>query len=60
MQDLKKSKSHGIGDRHFSALCQFLRGVREQRWQQDHAEFIAAYNQTVEKEGLPLEQWRAF
>lgn len=60
MQDVEKSGGHGIGDQHFSRLCQFLRDERAQRWQQDHAEFIAAYNQTVEKEGLPLEQWRAF
>lgn len=41
-------------------LRELVRGEREQRWQQDHAEFIAAYNETVEKEGLPLEKWRTF
>ena len=41
-------------------LRELVRSERERRWQQDHAEFIAAYNQTVEKEGLPLEKWRTF
>jgi len=41
-------------------LRELVRGERERRWQQDHAEFIAAYNETVEKEGLPLEKWRTF
>lgn len=26
----------------------------------EHAEFIAAYNQMIEQEGLPLDQWRTF
>lgn len=33
---------------------------RERRWLAEHAEFISAYNQTVESEGLPLEQYRTF
>ena len=41
-------------------LRELMRGEREQHWQMDHAEFIAAYNETVEKEGLPLEKWRRF
>ena len=41
-------------------LRELVRGERERRWQQEHADFIAAYNQTVEREGLPLEQWRTF
>ena len=46
------------------ACDQYLRGLvraeRERRWQHDHADFVAAYNQTVDTEGLPLDQWRAF
>ncbi len=36
--------------------------LREQniRWKSEHADFIAAYNATIEKEGLPLEAWRTF
>lgn len=41
-------------------LRELVRGERERRWQQEHAEFIAAYNQLVEQEDLPLEQWRMF
>ncbi|MDT4290174.1 type II toxin-antitoxin system CcdA family antitoxin [Methylomonas sp. MO1] len=44
-------------DRH---LRELVRGERERRWQQEHAEFIAAYNQTIEQDGLPLDEWRSF
>lgn len=59
---LTEAKALGIN---ISQACgQYLRepvrSEREQRWQQDYAEFIAAYNETVEKEGLPLEKWRTF
>jgi antitoxin CcdA len=30
------------------------------RWRADHADFIAAYNATIETEGLPLDEWRTF
>jgi antitoxin CcdA len=33
---------------------------RERRWLKEHADFIAAYNETIEAEGLPLEQYRSF
>ncbi|PPK77236.1 post-segregation antitoxin CcdA [Methylobacter tundripaludum] len=39
---------------------QFLRELHEQLWLQDNADFIAAYNQTVADEGLPLDSWRSF
>ncbi len=39
---------------------QFLRELREQLWKQDNVDFIAAYNQTVADEGLPLDSWRTF
>ncbi|NCA87772.1 MAG: post-segregation antitoxin CcdA [Gammaproteobacteria bacterium] len=32
----------------------------ERRWRKDHADFIAAYNRMIEREGLPLEEWRPF
>jgi len=41
-------------------LRELVRNERERRWQQDHADFIAAYNQTVADEGLPLDSWRSF
>ncbi len=41
-------------------LRELVRGEREKRWQHEHAEFIAAYNQTLEQDGLPLDEWRSF
>ncbi|MGD0960629.1 MAG: type II toxin-antitoxin system CcdA family antitoxin [Methylomonas sp.] len=41
-------------------LRELVRSERERRWQSEHAEFIAAYNQTLERQGLPLEEWRMF
>lgn len=59
---LAEAKAMGIN---ISQACdQFLRNLvreeRERRWQEENADFIAAYNQTVDTEGLPLEQWRTF
>lgn len=33
---------------------------QERRWRAEHADFIAAFNATIEAEGLPLDQWRTF
>ena len=59
---LSEAKALGIN---LSQACdQFLRELvrkeREQRWLEENAEFIAAYNQSVETEGLPLDEWRGF
>ena len=59
---LTEAKALGIN---ISQSCdQFLRELvrseRERRWQQDNADFIAAYNETVVNEGLPLDSWRSF
>ena len=59
---LSEAKALGIN---ISQACdQFLRELvrkeRERRWQQDNEEFIVAYNQVVDAEGLPLDQWRSF
>lgn len=59
---LAEAKALGIN---ISQSCdQFLRELvrneRERRWQQDNADFIATYNQTVAEEGLPLDSWRSF
>ena len=48
-----------------SKLCDaYLREVVRQeqarRWRQEHADFITAYNATIENEGLPLDEWRSF
>lgn len=59
---LSEAKALGIN---ISQACdQFLRDMvrREQalRWQTENAEFIAAYNEGVARDGLPLEAWRSF
>lgn len=41
-------------------LRDLVRQENERRWAQENTAFIEAYNQTVEAEGLPLEQWRSF
>lgn len=59
---LSEAKALGIN---ISQACdQFLRDMvkREQarRWQAENAEFIAAYNEGVARDGLPLDAWRSF
>lgn len=41
-------------------LRELVRREQERRWREEHADFIAAYNATVEAEGLPLDEWRSF
>ncbi|MFA6971884.1 MAG: type II toxin-antitoxin system CcdA family antitoxin [Gallionella sp.] len=59
---LSEAKALGIN---ISQACdQFLRGLVAQeqarRWRADNAEFIAAYNDGVARDGLPLDAWRSF
>ena len=59
---LCEAKALGIN---ISQACdRFLRELvqqeQERRWQAENAEFIAAYNAGVEREGLPLDAWRNF
>jgi len=41
-------------------LREVVRREQERQWREDHADFIAAYNATIEDEGLPLDEWRSF
>ena len=41
-------------------LREVVRREQERRWWEEHADFIAAYNTTVEAEGLPLDEWKIF
>ena len=41
-------------------LRDLVKMERERRWLSENAEYIAAYNQTIESEGLPLEQFQSF
>lgn len=59
---LSDAKVLGIN---ISQVCdQFLRELVRQeqarRWQSDNAAFIAAYNEGVGRDGLPLDAWRSF
>jgi len=46
-----------VCDNYLRAL---VRREQERKWREDHADFIAAYNATIEAEGLPLDEWRSF
>ncbi len=41
-------------------LREFVRREQARRWREEHADFITAYNATLETEGLPLDEWRTF
>ena len=41
-------------------LREFVRQELARRWRDEHTDFIAAYNATLEAEGLPLDEWRTF
>lgn len=43
-----------------SYLREVVRREQERKWREDHADFITAYNATVEAEGLPLDEWKSF
>ena len=37
-----------------------VRDEQAKRWREEHADYIAAYNASVETDGLPLDEWRSF
>jgi len=41
-------------------LREVVQREQERKWREDHADFIAVYNATMEAEGLPLDEWRSF
>jgi antitoxin CcdA len=41
-------------------LREIVRLEQARRWRNEHAGFINAYNETIENEGLPLDEWRSF
>jgi antitoxin CcdA len=43
-----------------SHLRQVVRAEQERRWREEHSDFLAAYNATLDAEGLPLDAWRSF
>jgi len=42
------------------ALREEIQKRKEQQWNEQHANFLAAYNSLVETEGVALQEWRAF
>lgn len=59
---LAEAKKLGIN---ISKVCNaflesLVRQEKERRWKLENAEFISEYNQITDKEGLPLDKWRAF
>ncbi|HRH81753.1 MAG TPA: type II toxin-antitoxin system CcdA family antitoxin [Thiobacillaceae bacterium] len=43
-----------------SHLREVVRLERARRWREEHVDFVAAYNATLEAEGLPLDEWKTF
>lgn len=41
-------------------LREIVRREQERRWRAEHADFIDAYNETLDAEQLPLDEWRSF
>jgi antitoxin CcdA len=41
-------------------LRDVVRREQESRWLNEHADFVAAYNASIDAEGLPLDEWRTF
>lgn len=40
-----------------SHLREVVRREQERRWRDEYADFVLAYNATIEAEGLPLDEW---
>ena len=43
-----------------AAISQAARKARDEKWKEDNREWIAAHNDWVEQNGLPLEKYRLF
>lgn len=41
-------------------LRELVRRETDRKWRKDHADFVAAYNTTIEEQGLPLADWKSF
>lgn len=44
----------------FDRLLQRAHEGDARGWREQHAGYIEAYNQTLESDGLPLEEWKRF
>ena len=41
-------------------LQNYVKQEQARRWREEHAAFVAVYNDTVATEGLPLDEWKTF
>ena len=41
-------------------LQNYVKEEQARRWREEHAAFVAVYNETVAAEGLPLDEWKTF
>ncbi len=41
-------------------LREEIRARKDRQWNEQHADFISAYNKAVETESLALQEWRTF
>ncbi|PRC90712.1 type II toxin-antitoxin system CcdA family antitoxin [Solimicrobium silvestre] len=58
----KHAKELGLN---ISPLCEQklreeIRNQKERKWNEQHANFITAYNKNIETEGVALQEWRTF
>jgi antitoxin CcdA len=60
VQDAAKSLHINVSQVCDLYLRDVVRHAQAHRWRQEHADFIVAYNTTLEAEGLPLDEWRTF
>jgi antitoxin CcdA len=58
--DAAKSLKINVSQVCDSHLRDVVRREQEVRWRSEHADFIAAYNASINAEGLPLDEWRTF
>ena len=54
--DMERSQADMM-DKH---LRELVKHEQMRQWREAHADFIAAYNATINQEGLPLDQWKSF
>jgi antitoxin CcdA len=43
-----------------SFLESYIKSEKERLWKLEHSDFFSSYNELIELDGLPLEQWRSF
>ena len=41
-------------------LQNYVKQEQARRWREEHAAFVAVYNDTLATEGLPLDEWKTF